>query len=536
MSADAPSEGKKRLPEKVPGFFPLWEQNMLQTFFKTNPDDSIIADLPILAQAIAKRPDDYLQQLLAYYQRIGGIFKVCLGPKAFLIVSDASVVRHLLSESALKYDKGILADILEPIMGQGLIPADLNTWQGRRRAVVPGFHTAWLQQMTTMFGECADRMTASLDAAGDNTVNMEAMFSSVALDIIGKAVFNYDFASVENQSPVIDAVYNLMQEAEHRSFFLLPYWKVPVFGHRFLGIGPLVPRQAQFVSDLDLVNVALDTLIAEALQSRSEGDVEALEARDYSKLENPSLLRFLVDMRGADATQTQLRDDLMTMMIAGHETTAAMLTWATFCLATTPLEMAKCQEEVDRVLQGRSPNYEDLMALENVRLTLTESLRLYPQPPILIRRALEDDTLPLAWGTEKQVKVFRGTDIFILIWNLHRSPQLWGEDAGEFRPSRWREPRTNPDVPGWKGYTPNPAALYPNEVHSDYAFTPFGAGPRKCVGDQFAFAEATVVLARLLQRYDVSLAVPAEEVGMATGATIHTKAGLPVRLTRRTPL
>ena len=199
------------LPAAVPGFFPLWESNVLQTFGLLNPDDAKVADLPILAQAIADRPKDYLQQLLVYYQKYGGIFKVCLMPKAFLIVSDPVVIRHILADSALKYDKGILADILEPIMGKGLIPADLKTWATRRRQLVPAFHTSWLKSTVGLFNECSARFCSVLDGASDAPVNMEAMYNSVALDIIGRAVFNYDFASVETQSPVIDAVYGLMQ-------------------------------------------------------------------------------------------------------------------------------------------------------------------------------------------------------------------------------------------------------------------------------------------------------------------------------------
>ncbi|EKX43116.1 cytochrome P450 [Guillardia theta CCMP2712] len=479
-------------------------------------------------------------------------YKVCLLPKAFLIVSDPTVVRHILSENALKYDKGILADILEPIMGKGLIPADLPTWQPRRRAVVPGFHSSWLQSMMAvgLFSRCSDRMVGALkesmqrgmgpmsscwrtqERAGEE-VDLESMYSSVALDIIGEAVFNFKFLSVQRKSPVIDAVYNLMQEAEHRSFFLLPYWKVPVLGFRFLGLGPLVERQQRFEQDIELINDCLDELIKEALLTRSEEDIETLQKRDYDALENPSLLRFLVDMRGADATERQLRDDLMTMMIAGHETTAALLTWTTFCLLTNPEEMKKVHQEIEDVLGGRRATYEDILKMEKTRLALAEALRLYPQPPILIRRALDDDVLPLAWGNEKQVKVFRGTDIFMLVWNLHRSPVLWGDDADAFRPDRWLSSRSNPDVPGWEGYKPNMKNLYPNEVSSDFAFCPFGAGPRKCIGDQFAFLESVVILSRVLQEFDIQLATSPEEVGMTTGATIHTEKGLKVSLRAR---
>lgn len=477
--------------------------------------------------------------------RYGGIFKVCLLPKAFLIVSDPSVVKHIMAENPTNYDKGILAEILEPIMGKGLIPADLSTARERRRVISPAFHARWLARMARLITGCGSEMLSSLDkiaspAAGregsasgkEKEVNLEAMYSSVALDVIGQAVFNYDFASVKRQSGVIDAVYGLMQEAEHRSFFLLPYWKIPIFGHRFLGLGPISPKQSTFRGNLEVVNDALNTLITQAVESKSEEDVEALERRDYDSLEDPSLLRFLVDMRGSDATEKQLRDDLMTMLIAGHETTAALLTWTTVCLLRNPSEMALVQQELDAVLAGRDPTQEDIPKLERTRLCLSEALRLFPQPPIVIRRALGDDVLPLAQGTDVQVKVKRGSDIFILVWCLHRSARLWGEDADEFRPSRFLENRPGNDF-GWSGYSYNPKLTLPDERASDFAFLPFGAGPRKCVGDQFAFMESVCLLAQVLQRYDVAFAPGREDVGMETGATIHTENGLWVTLKRR---
>lgn len=162
-------------------------------------------------------------------------------------------------------------------------------------------------------------------------LDLEAEFSNLALDIIGLGVFNYDFGSVTNESPVIKAVYGTLFEAEHRSTFYIPYWKFPLARW-------IVPRQRKFQDDLKVINTCLDGLIRNAKESRQETDVEKLQQRDYSNLKDASLLRFLVDMQGVDVDDRQLRDDLMTMLIAGHETTAAVLTWAVFLLAQNPAE------------------------------------------------------------------------------------------------------------------------------------------------------------------------------------------------------
>ncbi|KAL2644921.1 hypothetical protein R1flu_012508 [Riccia fluitans] len=474
--------------------------------------------------------------LYDWFIQHGSVYKLAFGPKAFVVVSDPIVARHILRENAFGFDKGVLADILEPIMGKGLIPADLDTWKSRRRAIVPGFHSAYLESMVEVFNDCTGRTINKLDtllrkaeSTGDEVieVEMEAEYSSLALDIIGLSVFNYDFGSVTSESPVIQAVYGTLYEAEHRSTFYIPYWKFPPARW-------LVPRQVKFNADLKVINDCLDDLIRRARDTRQEDDAEAMQQRDYSKVKDKSLLRFLVDMRGEEPDDRQLRDDLMTMLIAGHETTAAVLTWATFMLAQNPDKVKKAQHEIDGVLGGRKPTFEDLKKLQYVRLIVAESLRLYPQPPLLIRRSLKPDKLPGGRnGDPNGYSIPKGVDLFISIYNLHRSPYFWDE-PDKFMPERFLRTKAS-DVDGWAGFDParGQGALYPNEMMADFAFLPFGGGPRKCVGDQFALMESTVGLAMILQKFDVQLRGKPEDVELVTGATIHTKAGLWCKLKRR---
>ncbi|KAK9834172.1 hypothetical protein WJX81_005149 [Elliptochloris bilobata] len=473
--------------------------------------------------------------LYQWFLDSGGVYKLAFGPKAFIVVSDPVVVRHLLKENAGNYDKGVLAEILEPIMGKGLIPADLETWKPRRRAIVPAFHRAWLGAMVAMFNACTRESAAKLDrliaAAGDGeaVVDMEEEFLNLGLDIIGLGVFNYDFRSITRESPVIKAVYGVLKEAEHRSTFYIPYWNLPL-------ASVLVPRQRRFRADLAVINACLDGLIAAAKRTRQATDEEALQARDYTKVRDPSLLRFLVDMRDADLDDRQLRDDLMTMLIAGHETTAAVLTWTLFALMQQPEVERKLLAELDAEVGDEAVTLDHIARLPYLRATLAESLRLYPQPPILIRRALGDDVLPPGLrGAPGGYPIGKGADLFISVWNLHRSPYLW-RDPDAFRPERFSEAHANADFGGaWAGYRPEAqgASLYPNEVASDFAFIPFGGGMRKCVGDQFALTEAAVALVLLLRRYTFRLEGGPERVGMATGATIHTANGLRVRVAAR---
>ncbi|OMO60750.1 Cytochrome P450 [Corchorus olitorius] len=339
-------------------------------------------------------------------------------------------------------------------MGKGLIPADLDTWKQRRRVIAPGFHALYLEAMVKVFTDCSERTTLKFEKLLDREqshggeaieLDLEAEFSSLALDIIGLGVFNYDFGSITKESPVIKAVYGTLFEAEHRSTFYIPYWKIPLARW-------VVPRQRKFHYDLKIINDCLDGLIRNAKESREEADVEKLQQRDYLNLKDASLLRFLVDMRGADVDDRQVYNTLL----GGYK------------------------------------------------------------------------------GDKDGYKIPAGTDIFISVYNLHRSPYFWDRPQ-EFIPERFLVQKESEGIEGWAGFDPSrsPGALYPNEIISDFAFLPFGGGPRKCVGDQFALMESTVALAMLLQKFDVELKGSPESVELVTGATIHTKNGLWCKLKKR---
>jgi len=482
--------------------------------------------------------------LQQYYQKYGSPYKLCFGPKSFVVISDPIQAKHILRENNNAYDKGILAEILEPIMGKGLIPADPVTWGIRRKQIIPAFHKKWLEYMVGLFGYCNVPLIASLERSvqtNGGKVEMEEKFCSVALDIIGKSVFNYDFDSVTNESPVIKAVYCALLEAEHRSMTPAPYWDLP-FANQ------LVPRLRRFNKDLDLLNDVLNDLISRAKNTREVEDIAELENRDYANVKDPSLLRFLVDMKGADIDNKQLRDDLMTMLIAGHETTAAVLTWSLFELVRNPETLVAARAEIDRVVGDRTPTLEDIRGMKYLRMVVAESLRMYPEPPLLIRRCREEDKIPTAHGGAKDPTIIRGMDIFLSLYNIHRDEKYWPE-PDKFDPLRFTRKYSNPDIPEWAGYDPArwENRLYPNESAADFAYLPFGGGARKCIGDEFATLEATVTLAMVLRRFDfefdedkftdvdimdhpMGLEHP---VGMRTGATIHTRQGLHMIIKKR---
>ncbi|KAK4605688.1 hypothetical protein RGQ29_000124 [Quercus rubra] len=448
----------------------------------------------------AIRSEAFFIPLYMLFLTYGGIFRLNFGPKSFLIVSDPSIAKHILRENSKAYSKGILAEILEFVMGTGLIPADGEVWRIRRRTIVPALHQKYVAAMISLFGQATDRLCKKLDAAASDgeDVEMESLFSRLTLDIIGKAVFNYDFDSLTNDTGIVEAVYTVLREAEDRSVSPIPFWEIPIWKD-------ISPRQKRVSAALKLINDILDDLIAICKRMVDEEELQFHE--EYVNEQDPSILHFLL-ASGDDVSSKQLRDDLMTMLIAGHETSAAVLTWTFYLLSKEPSVVSKLQEEVDSVLGDRFPTIGDMKKLKYATRVINESLRLYPQPPVLIRRSLENDVLG-------GYPIKRGEDIFISVWNLHRSPKLW-DDAEKFKPERW--PLDGPN---------------PNETNQNFSYLPFGGGPRKCVGDMFASYETVVALAMLVRRFDFQIALGAPPVEMTTGATIHTTEGLKMTVTRR---
>lgn len=336
-------------------------------------------------------------------------------------------------------------------------------------------------------------------AANGAAVNMEEKFSQMTLDVIGLSLFNYNFDSLTSDSPVIDAVYTALKEAEARSTDILPYWKIYL-------LRKIIPRQIKAEKAVTILRKTVEELITKCKEI-VEAEDERIGGEEYVNEADPSILRFLLASR-EEVSSVQLRDDLLSMLVAGHETTGSVLTWTLYLLSKDSSTLKKAQQEVDKVLQGRLPSYEDIKELKYLMRCINESMRLYPHPPVLIRRAQVADMLPGGY------KVNAGQDIMISVYNVHRSPRVW-DRAEEFLPERF-------DLKG----------PVPNETNTDFRYIPFSGGPRKCVGDQFALLEAIVALAIFLQHMDFRL-VPDQKISMTTGATIHTTNGLYMTLSPR---
>jgi len=435
----------------------------------------------------------------------GPVYLLPTGPvSSFLVISEPQAAKHVLrtSDNPSKpiYVKGLVAEVSEFLFGQGFAINGGEAWRIRRRAVGPSLHRGYLEVMIErVFDACSRQMVNKLDKQlatnPDQAIDMEAYFSQLTLDVIGKAVFNYDFNSLTTNSPLIQAVYTSLKETEQRATDVLPLWKLTA-------LAPLIPRQKKALEAVELIRQTTEELIAKCKAMVEAEETASSFDEEYINDSDPSVLRFLIASR-EEVSSVQLRDDLLSMLVAGHETTGSVLTWTLYLLVTNPDTMKKAHEEVDRVLgQDASPlTFAKYQELKYTMRCINESMRLYPHPPVLLRRAVVEDKLPGGYT------VPAGQDVMISVYNIHHSPDVW-DDPEAFKPERF-----NLDDP------------IPSEQNTDYRYIPFSGGPRKCVGDQFALMEAVVALAIVLKKFDFRLKED-HEIGMTTGATIHTSNGL----------
>ncbi|TXG58397.1 hypothetical protein EZV62_016226 [Acer yangbiense] len=416
--------------------------------------------------------------LFKWMNQYGPIYRLAAGPRNFVIVSDPAIAKHVLRNYGTKYAKGLVAEVSEFLFGSGFAIAEGPLWMARRRATVPSLHKKYLSVMVDrVFCKCAERLVEKLqpDALNGTAVNMEEKLSQMTLDVIGLSVFNYNFDSLTTDSPV-------------------------------KALCKIIPRQIKAEKAVTLIRETVEELITKCKEI-VEAEGERIDDEEYVNDADPSILRFLLASR-EEVSSVQLRDDLLSMLVAGHETTGSVLTWTLYLLSKDSGSLMKAQEEVDRILQGRPPSFEDVKDLKFLTRCINESMRLYPHPPVLIRRAQVADVLP------GNYKVNAGQDIMISVYNIHHSSQVW-ERAEEFLPDRF-------DMEG----------PIPNETNTDFRFIPFSGGPRKCVGDQFALLEAIVALSIFLQKMNFEL-VPDQNINMTTGATIHTTNGLYMTVSQR---
>jgi cytochrome P450 len=418
---------------------------------------------------------DPLGLLMDCARRYGDVVEIRFPPWSSFLLVHPRDIRHVLQENHRNYWKGIVFQKLERIAGKGLVFSDGELWRRQRQLAQPAFHRDRISAMGEMMAETTSEMLERWHADTDagQPVDIAAAMSRLTLEIVAKALFGTDLA--EDKEEFCRAVTGGLAYANH------------VVNHMFTP--PLfIPTPA-------------NRLGRRAIQSLDRTVWKIIERRRRDGQDRGDLLSMLTQARDAETNETmtdqQLRDECVTFLIAGHETTAVALSWAWHLLALHPSAERTLHAEIAEVLEGRTPTVRDLGDLVYTRKVLEESLRLYPPVWATNRAAHEEDEVS-GWH------IPRGASVTVSPYVTHRHPAFW-EHPEDFDPER---------------FSPARSAERP-----EYAYFPFGGGPRGCIGKQFALMEGQLVLAMVAQRFRLQ-GVPGHRVEPHPILTLRPRDGL----------
>ena len=400
------------------------------------------------------------------------------------VVNEPNGVRHVLLDNAQNYKKSELSRrILEPGLGRGLITTDGELWRRHRRIMAPAFDPRSVAGYAPVMTEVTEEMLAQWDALPERSeVDVAVAMMHTTLHIISRAMFSSDSDEIVDVVERGVSEYQTTVRPNLLDLLHFPEWLTELIS----------PRMADGI--LDEFDASVDRLLTE------RGRAPDAEPKD--------LLARLIAARdtetGGGMTAQEVRDQVVTIFMAGHETTAQALAWTWYLLSQHPGAEAKLHEELARVLEGRTPRHEDVANLPYARMVLEEAMRLYPPAHTLGRQ-------PIAADEVSGHRIPAGSTVLIVPWMLHRKPSLW-ERPDRFEPER---------------FSPERAAARPR-----FTYLPFGAGPRICIGAAFAMEEGILILATIAQRYRLRLKPghPVEPQGLIT---IRPRYGLPMILERR---
>ena len=410
-------------------------------------------------------------------QRLGNVALIHIGRRPVIVTSDPEMIQGILVDHAYDFIKGFNYEFLKRLLGLGLVTSEAELHKRQRKLVAPALTPKRIANYADTMASFTERaQEAWADGA---TIDVTAEMMSLTLEVVAKTLFD---TSLRDASETIARTFQVgahwvLDEAERLVHF--PY-AIPF------------PRNLRMRAAMRRMDAVVSRLIAERRASGDSGDILSM------------LLAAKDDTDGRGMTDQQIRDEAITMIFAGHETTANGLAWTFYLLAQHPEVLAKLRAEVDGVLGGRPPALADLPRLPYTMQVFKESMRRYPPAPIIARRATKPMRLA---GYDLDA----GQGIAISIYGMHHRPDFFPE-PDRFDPERFA-PENEKKLPR-------------------HAFLPFATGPRVCIGNHFALMEGQIILAHLVQRVDLSL-VPGANVVPFPAITLRAQNGIPMRVTRR---
>ncbi|GKQ33813.1 cytochrome P450 [Streptomyces sp. A012304] len=443
--------------------------------------------LPLLGDVLGVSRSTPVQDSLRHARRLGPIFRRRAFGREFVFVWGARLVADLADETRFAKHVGLGIANLRPVAGDGLFTAYNHepNWQLAHDVLAPGFSREAMEAYHPMMLDVAERLTGHWDRAmaDGRAVDVPGDMTKLTLETIARTGFGHDFGSFERSRPhpFVTAMVGTLSHAQRLNTVPSPR---------------LLPRAARRnAADIAYLNRTVDDLVR-ARRAGAGGQGDLLDR----------MLDTAHPSTGERLSAQNVRRQVITFLVAGHETTSGALSFALHYLARRPDVAARARAEVDQVW-GRTavPGYDQVARLRYVRRVLDESLRLWPTAPAFAREAREDTVL----AGEHPMR--RGAWTLVLTPMLHRDPQVWGADAERFDPDRFEAGAVRARAP--------------------HTFKPFGTGARACIGRQFALHEATLVLGLLLRRYELR-PDPAYRLRVAERLTLMPE-GLRLHLDRR---
>lgn len=423
--------------------------------------------------ALVRNQLEFLTKCASEY---GDIVPLQLGQTPACLLNHPDYIEQVLKKRELFVKRG---DLLRKILGEGLITARGESWFRQRRLVQPVFHHKRIANYGEVMVDYTERLLQTWQDGEIRDIHTDMSF--LTLDIVVKTIFNIDFNNSEAKT-IGHALSESLNWIERRRK------EIPVIGRLFSFPGNL--RFQKAIQDMD------ETIYKVIHQHRKQ------------KQDTGDLLSMLIQAEdeadGSSMNDKQLRDEVATLMIAGHETTANTLAWAWMLLSQYPQVQDKLLVELKEVLNGKSPCIADIPQLRYTEMVIKEAMRLYPPVPMIPRKAAVDTEIG-------GYLIPAGCVLMMSQWVMHRHPRYFSEPL-TFKPERW---------------TDNLEKTLPSCV-----YFPFGDGPRICVGKSFALMEAVLLLATIAQKFEVKL-VPDFNITLQVAVALRPRHGIKVVVTKR---
>lgn len=439
-------------------------------------------DLPgpkgsFLMGSLPELQQDWLGTLRRWQARYGDFVVARLGPRPAAFIFNPEDAEAVLVENYKRFRKNFIIRRTRAVIGNGLLLSEGEFWLRQRRLIQPAFNRSRIALYAQTMAETAASALDRWEEGKRIDIHRELML--LTRSIVSRCLFGSD---VEESNGAIEEVIERLMNSFSKltdSALLVPLF-VPT------------PTNLRFKRDKKQLDALVYRFIARRRRQDAEGD------------DLMSVLLQARDDEGSGMTDRQLRDEVLTLFLAGHETTASALTWAVYFLTGHPEAAERLTAEVDALLGGRAPSADHVPRLKYTEAVFKEAMRLYPPSWLMGRETtgayeLRGCTIPKGWN------------LLICPWVIHRDPR-WYDAPDEFRPERWLDPQ--------------PGSL------PRCAYLPFGAGPRQCVGNHFAMMEAVIILASIAQRFVLhrDRSRPVTPVPLVS---IRPMDGLPITVTRR---